>query len=202
MRYGVDVDGVLAEFNSAYIDRILHVTGRDLFPPRPFITEQWSYPEHYGYTDHELANVWQDIKQDRYFWSRLPTFPETHAALVYLDRLMDEGHEVYFITARPGLDAKSQTESWLELHWPTQYTPTLTVLISARKDLCAEALDLDCYIDDRDINVESVARVRNLVGGIFHERTRTFLLTRPWNRDCDPWPLGIHRVGSVGEMEG
>ncbi len=202
MRYGIDIDGVLANFQYEYNESIISVTGKDLFPPRPFDAEMWFYPEHYGYTEHEMANVWRAIKEDRSFWSRLPTYPETQSALSFLSHRMDHGDDVYFITDRPGLDAKVQTEGWLEMHWPIQYTPPLTVILSSRKDLCAEALNLDFYIDDRDVNVQSVAQLRNFHDGRFVERTRTFLLDRSWNQSFDERPLAIHRVNLVSGMEG
>ena len=46
MVIGLDVDGVLADFNTPFIARIIQVTGRDLFPPRPFV----------------LANLHRDVK--------------------------------------------------------------------------------------------------------------------------------------------
>ena len=53
MRIGFDVDGVLADFNKRFIERVIAITGRDLFPPRPFDIPTWNYPEHYGYTAEE-----------------------------------------------------------------------------------------------------------------------------------------------------
>lgn len=201
MRIGVDVDGVLADFNKSFIERIVQITKRDLFPSRPFEIRTWYYPEAYGYTDGELATVWSAIRTDPYFWTSLSAYPETRAALRYLDERISFGDDVYFITARAGLDVKRQTETWLSSRWPYQRMPQITVLISEHKDLCAKALNLDVYIDDRDYNVQRVARERNFVGDDLLARdggdTRVFLLDRPWNRYYSNAFYGIRRVSSV-----
>lgn len=192
MRIGVDIDGVLADFNKAFIERVIHVTRKDLFPRRPFDIPTWNYPEHYGYSAKEVDTVWWHIINDTQFWARLPAYADTNAALRYLgDRISCHGDDVYFITARPGLEAKAQTEAWLLGHWPLAHVPELTVLISQHKGMCAAALDLDVYIDDRDLNVTAVALCRDA------SQTRVLLMDRPWNRDFDVTDLKIRRVTSV-----
>lgn len=188
MRIGVDIDGVLADFNKAFIERIIHVTKRDLFPKRPFEIPTWHYAEHYGYSPAEVAQVWSSIATSSFFWSSLPPYSDTQEALKYLGERIRFGDDVYFITARLGIDAKKQTEQWLETHFPTAHVPPLTVLISSQKDLCAEALDLDVYIDDRDLNVENVWKLRA-------NMTRIFLMDRPWNRNYQS--PNVTRVSSV-----
>jgi uncharacterized HAD superfamily protein len=166
---GVDVDGVLADFNTAFIDLVVHLTERDLFPKRPFDIPTWNYPEHYGYTAAELSAVWEEIKSNDWFWAKLPSYPDVVRSMLYLTACQRQGDDVYFITSRPGLCAKRQTESWI---WERAgYRPT--VLISSHKGLCANALELDAYIDDRWENVYDVATVRRDM--------RVVLLNRPWN---------------------
>lgn len=169
MILGIDCDGVLADFNSAFIDRVIAVTGRDLFPPRPFDIPTWNYPEWYSYTRQEVSDVWEDIKRDPLFWATLPVYPDTTQALRRLETLAYNGADVYFITARPGVRAKAQTEEWLQASGYSHQLPT--VLVASEKGLCATALGLDVYLDDRWENAVDVA----------YTPTRTFLLNRPWN---------------------
>lgn len=173
LRVGVDIDGVLADFNDSFIKRIIDVTGKDLFPPRPFAIPTWDYPEVFGYSTEEIARVWVDIKTDPMFWSLLPPYPETRRVLDRLAMLQQEHDaDLYFITARPGKTAKRQTEQWLVRYsWMQMLRPT--VLISSLKGRCASALDLDVYIDDRCENARDVAST---------SLARSFLLDRPWNQ--------------------
>lgn len=190
MKIGIDVDGVLADFNQDFIQTVIDATGKDLFPPRPFDIPCWDYPEHYGYTAADTKHVWQDvIIPDPTFWVSLEPYPGTEAALQLLKDRDDEHDEVYFITARPGTFPKHQTEVWLRAHHG-DFNWRPTVLISGMKGQCAEALRLDKYIDDRSENVLDVSR----------ECKGTYLMTRPWNKDLDCEKYGITRVTSIEEM--
>lgn len=171
MRLGFDLDGVLADFNSAFIDHIIATTGKDLFPPRPFDIPTWHYPQTYRYTEEDMQRAWALIKQSELFWERLLPYVWTHDVLERLHTARMTGQDIYFITDRPGICAKLQTEHWL--HW-LGYDDA-TVLISGRKDLCAAALHLDAYIDDRPENCEAVSRLA--------QTPQVYLLDRPWNRD-------------------
>lgn len=188
MKLGIDVDGVLADFNSSYIHRVVAVTKRDLFPARPFTISTWNYPESYGYTKGEVSTVWESIKRDPQFWRDLPAYPETRTALHRLSGL-GGAHDIYYITSRPGVQAKRQTETWLRDHGLRDRP---TVLISSFKGLCARALELDRYVDDRDANVLDVA--------LTSIPTRTYLVSRPWNAEFDAAGHKVVRVESVVEM--
>lgn len=184
MIIGVDIDGVLADFNAHFIEYVIAVTGRDLFPARPFDIPCWNYPEHYGYTPAEVSKVWVSIKQSASFWSRVSPYDDAFSALdTLVDRFRDD---VYFITARPGLLAKRQTEDWLRL---VGY-PKAAVLITSHKGLAARTLELDVYIDDKFENALEVAQTS----------TRSYLLTRPWNTAYALERTGITRVDSLGEF--
>ena len=177
MNIGFDLDGVLADFNSRFIERIIEITGEDKFPPRPFDIPTWHYPQVYGYTDEQMdltnGPVWTSIRHDPTFWAMLPAYSWTANVLRRLHALQHE-HAIYFITDRTGATAKQQTESWLRNY----NFDRATVLISSQKALCAQALKLDVYVDDRYENTESV--------GATSSTTQTFLLTRPWNVTYPP----------------
>ncbi len=198
-RIGVDIDGVLADFNSAFIHRCIEVTGVDLFPVRPFDIPCWNYPEHYGYTAAQVSAVWADIKADPNFWYDLMEYPQTISMLAVLRDLEDAGAEIYFITARPGTEVKRQTEEWL-LNMGF-FEPT--VLISSAKGMCARALNLTHYIDDRWENVVDVAGSHEIVDNMVvwvPSKTKTYLLTQPWNVNNNAGQMGIQRVSSVLEF--
>lgn len=187
-RIGFDIDGVLADFNTAFIQRVIKVTGQDFFPPRPFDIPTWDYPQFYGYLPAQVDEVWQDITADESFWLKLPAYPEANEALRRLTQETLVGNDVYFITSRPGAVAKWQTEAWLSAHG---FDETPTVLISSAKGLCARALKLDLYIDDRWENALDVAVTTG-------SGCRTCLVDRPWNQDHqDHEAHGIARVLSA-----
>ena len=193
MRIGVDIDGVLANFNDSFISTIIEVTGRDLFPERPFDIPTWYYPEFYGYTKEEMdfviGSVWKAVKANETFWQNLKPYPTTLNDLRYLVEREDSGDEVYYITDRAGITPKFQTEMWFLGQDGTDVVPT--VLISGMKGLCAKALKLDVYIDDKWENILNVIEMS--------PNTRVFILDRPWNRGHDDVEAqyGIERVYCV-----
>lgn len=176
---GLDCDGVLAEFTSAFVQRIIDVTGRDLFGRDKAGWDEdfppvWDFPqETYGYTDEEVDRTWKNIRKDAEFWLRLKPLYGASEAVRELDFLRIAGHDIYFVTARPGISAKRQTEDWLEgmgMHCPT-------VILGSDKGAYVKLLKMDAYIDDRLSNANQVmGTVR--VGRL---NTRVYLYHAPYN---------------------
>lgn len=185
MRLGFDIDGVLADFNSAYMALIVQVTGRNLFPDQ-YEPHTWFYPEALGYKPDELTAVWAAINADARFWCSLRPYAHTHHVIDRLTQRVWNGDDVYFVTARPSLNAKWQTEKWLSS--VGMISPT--VLIASDKGLVCHALSLDVHIDDRHRNALAVAKTT----------TKSFLLDRPWNRRHQKQDDG-HRVTRITEVE-
>lgn len=147
MKLGFDVDGLFADFCRRYRSITVQVTGVDLFQPGDEIHPPcWNWPEFRGYTAEQMKLVWTAIKLDPYFWSSLPDLPCAKTLRLNRDRLESGDHDIYFITDRPGVQAKRQTEIWLRTN--TGFTHP-TVIISAKKGAVAAALSLDAYIDDK-----------------------------------------------------
>lgn len=198
---GIDVDGVLADFNTTFIDRVIAITGHDLFPPRPFNIPTWDYPEYYGYADGEVSATWDSIKTDQTFWASLAPYAETRFVLKELFARQGAGDVVYFITNRMGTRPKPQTEAWLKFYG----FPGATVMTSALKGTAALALGLDVYLDDRWENAKDVAgsyeRVDNTVTWV-PSKTTSYLFSRPWNVKTSELPqsLGVIRVASATEF--
>ena len=180
LKIGIDVDGVIADFYTGYETLTIETAGIDLFGARRYPLEEpptWNWPEFYGYTAETMREVWNRIKNSRDFWYRLGALADVEAAR----RLFQTGADVYFITARPGLKAKRQTEAWLALYG----MPGATVLLSERKMLCCRALDLDVYIDDKSENIENIDAVT--------PDTYGYLISRRYNAYAEV----RYRVGGI-----
>lgn len=194
MRIGFDIDGVLADFTTAYQAAFVQLTGKNLFEPDDARNPPvWDWPEHRGYTKKETRQVWDYIKDSPDWWTSLAE-EDGMSDLRRIYPQLVQDHDVYFITNRVGQDVKWQSEVWLAtaLNNPL---PSPTVLLSIKeKGFVAHGLRLDVFIDD---NLENVVDIVIKTSG-WGKPTRTYLLDRSYNRDITP--VGVTRVKSVHEM--
>lgn len=191
MRIGFDVDGVLAHFEAGYERLIVRTSGRNLFPwepgtNRPRGSPVWDWLQHFGYTAQEVGAVWDVIKTDGKFWLELDPTPDVADLRAAWPSICDYS-DIYFVTSRPGVRAKWQTERWLAEHCGADRA---TVIIASDKGGVARALNLDAYIDDNIDNAVSVTRDS--------PTTRTYLLDAAYNA-CNH-TNGFTRVVSLGQM--
>lgn len=183
LRIGVDVDGIVADFNTSYKELIESITNVKLPPITDTYPDKWGWEIEAGLSKADESRVWKEIITSPTFWYELPTHKGAKEFLANLNDFY-YNHDIYFITSRPGAGAKSQTEMWL-----TSFRfQNPTVLISSQKGLCAKALKLTHYIDDRIENCLDVkAEAFN---------TNGYMLARPWNTTLD----GIPRLNNLEEF--
>jgi uncharacterized HAD superfamily protein len=166
-----DVDGVLADFSSAY-DRQCVALG--IAPPGPDAPwdAKWD------------GRVWDVIKKTVGWWLFLQTIPE--ARVFRRINALQNTHDVYFVTARPGLAVKQQTETWLRM----QGIEDPTVILSSKKGEAAAVLGADFSIEDKAGNAVYIA---------YQSKTKSFIVDRPYNQ-FDPQMLGS-KVVRIKEIE-
>lgn len=172
VRIGFDIDGVLADFCTAYEREVVAVAGGvNLFQPWAMCEGPvtWNWPEHYGYTKEIVSSVWAKIKKSNDFWWTLGPMPEMELFANWFEKSQHR-HEIYFVTARPGREVKHQTEEWLWRH--LSITPT--VLISDQKGEVCHAMNLDLYVDDKAENIHDVV--------LKAPNTKAYLIDRAYNR--------------------
>lgn len=166
LRLGIDVDGVLADFRTAF---------------RSLATRELGHSGA-GEVEAELSKgdierLWKAVVRTPNWWAELPAYePEQIVRLYELSR---QGHwEVFFLTSRPpsGGDAvQLQTQVWLERYG--FYMPSvLTAPAGARGEL-TRALRLDLVVDDHLVNCMEIvgasnAKVLNMARGTVDDARR------------------------------
>ena len=198
---GIDVDGVLGNFNEPYVRLLRDMHGDrfgdinwDVFPA------SWSYDADAGYTEAQIDQAWAEIAASPSFWgSQLPLHSDMYNILSTLSRLRHQGHNVYFVTARPGRTAKLQTENWLR-----SYGMELpTVIVSGNKALYAVDLKMDVYVDDRIENAHDVLWALCEDDPKLTRNFRVYLVDRPYNRvERDPSLIVVPDIKAVLAAEG
>lgn len=144
---GFDVDGVVAEFVRPYIKLLNSLSDLQLPDASYDYPTTWDFAERAGVEARDIKEAWRQITTTSFFANLLP-MNGARSVLRTLKCLEHEGHNVYFITARPGPEAKVQTEAWLDV-WGFSRA---TVLIAAEKGPLAKALKLDYFVDDKPEN--------------------------------------------------
>jgi hypothetical protein len=193
-RIGVDVDGVLADFNTSYIRLIAKTTGVQLPAADDTYPTTWFYPEAAGIPKAEIDRVWRDgILPSPRWWNTLPCYDTTIDDADALANCIVDDDEVYAITSRPGAGAAFWTTYWLRRVFDAAVTQPQVIIAddAAAKGRIAAAIGLDAFIDDLAANCAAVRRLS--------PSTEVFMFDRPWNRR-GPFDFPYYRVSSVREM--
>lgn len=169
MKYIMDMDGVLAEFNSAFAQQLGHAGIPVDDPKWPAL---WDWPQQYV-SDQHLAATWQRVHESATFWESLPPYAWANEALLLLKEEEQRGNEVYFVTARQGNDAKGQTERWLTTQGFAHPTVLICTLHKEKLGIVTD-LDADVIIDDRP----EVLRQARLLA---QQKLRLYLQVHPYN---------------------
>lgn len=167
-----DLDGVLADFYAGY-NKIEHDLGRE-----PTVTKTWDTWWN--------KDVWKHIRSSPTFWESLTS----RVTAVTKDRIryLTSGADVYYVTARPGVNVALQTRAWLN----REITFGGNVVLSSRKAEFAQAVNADFAIDDKAGNAVAIAYMA--------PKTRSFLLDTPYNQfPHDVLGRRVERVPTVNE---
>ena len=131
----------------------------------------------------KVSDVWEDIKADPGFWYNVPPLV-SQEVFDWIDDIQSRHVDVYFVTARVGLGAKTASTRWLL----EQGVFHPTVVRASNKGRAAHAIRATHVIDDNWENTCSVVHL---------SEARSFILDRPYNQGEHP---NITRVKTVGDF--
>jgi hypothetical protein len=158
LRIGIDVDGVLADFRTAFHEAARESLHREIECPEDPKSEQ-------ALLQGDVHRVWQHVARQSNWWMGLEAYePQQIARLYSLTRA--GGWEVFFLTNRPasaGDTVQFQTQWWIERHG--FYLPAVLTVPGSRGEV-ANGLRLDLLIDDLAVNcidVVSASQCRGLL---------------------------------------
>lgn len=181
MRIGIDVDGVLMDFVSAFRDTAQRLFGKEF----PSFSSDWDF-SNWGLSKAEYGRLWERVKQsENWFLFNERPFGFSIESLSLLKR-----HELYFVTTRSqtvGEPILLQTQK--QLHMLGVQFPT--VLVRADKGRVASGLQLDIFVDDYVENLKMIEEQSPI--------TKLFLVNQTYNEYL-PVPSNWTRVKNLKDF--
>ncbi|MBQ2640167.1 MAG: hypothetical protein IJF92_05370 [Bacilli bacterium] len=172
MRIGIDIDGVLTNEYQYIIDH----------GSKYFSDHNRKYSINYGGSDFcEVFNASEE-ECSNFYDDRLIDYLDHVSMRDYskevINKLKDEGHEIYFITARylPKFENENQltihekTKNWLEKN-NVKYDD---IIFNYKKVDVVKKLNIDLLIEDNVKNIEEVSKI-----------IPVFCYDHPYNKDID-----------------
>lgn len=153
MKFGFDIDDTLIGLRehafALYQKKLGQTVPLDAF----HALNRVEIHEAFGLTDQEGATMWNDSLEEIYF-SDCPPYPE---AINTLQQLQEEGHEIYYITARIAKHGE-KTKEWMKQQgFPVQDDHFFCGMKDAEKVDIIQKLQLDYYFDDKPAVIETLA---------------------------------------------
>lgn len=145
MRLGFDIDDTLIDLRRhafhLYNAELGQNIAESVFEEIPTV----EIHKPFGLTDEEGYEMWKANMRNIYF-TDCPAFPN---AVEVLNRLEEEGHEIFYITSRPKGFCK-ESEEWVRAKgFPVKGDHFFCGMEDHEKITTIENLQLDFYIDDK-----------------------------------------------------
>ena len=149
LRLGIDVDGVVADFRTAF----RAIAERELGIAPDDIEKELSKPE--------VERLWRNVSAAANWWLDVPAYEPDQIERLYA-QVRRARWEVFFMTSRPpsaGDSVQLQTQVWLERYG--FYLPSVLTTPSGARGELARALRLDLALDDRLVNCMEIISASN-----------------------------------------
>lgn len=174
MRFGVDLDGVLANFNDEF-SQYANTIWPGRYPPGYQATD-WNFG---GMSQSDQDKVWAKIKAVPNFWLALKPYRDNVWAIAR-HRLLYPEDEIFYVTARvptDGMPVAHQSQRWLSSVGIFGLGCAVIVKAEHKEDKHSiyTELHVDAIVDDKLAEIH----INKAKGGPH----LPVLLDRPWNQE-------------------
>ncbi|MBM7706344.1 putative HAD superfamily protein [Chryseomicrobium aureum] len=158
MKFGFDIDDTLIDLRKHAFDIYNQKLGKNVPLDQFTKLERVEIHELFDMTDEQGGEMWKSSLEDIYY-TTCPVYPNALETLVELDQ---QGHEIYYITARPK-EHGERTKEWMKAQgFPVQDERFFYGMKDDEKVQIIKRLDLDYYFDDKPDVVNTLVKEENL----------------------------------------
>jgi|SRR5690625_1096087 len=155
MRFGFDIDDTLINLREhafqIYKEKLKKDISLDVF----HALDRVEIHEPFGLTDKQGNEMWHSSLEEIYY-TDCPAFPGALEVLLELER---DGHEIYYITARPKRHG-IRTREWLkEKGFPVKDSQFYYGMEDHEKISIIKHLKLDYYVDDKPAVLDTLQQL-------------------------------------------
>ena len=168
MKFGFDIDDTLIKLR----EHAFHIYNKNLKQNVPidvfYELSRVEIHEPFGLDGQQGTDMWNRSLEEIYY-SACPPYPGAVEALV---ELTNQGHEVYYITARPK-EHGERTKKWMiEQGFPVQDDRFFCGMKDHEKVEIIQSLQLDYYFDDKP----------DVLNTLTSDQLRTFVMNQSYNQ--------------------
>lgn len=170
LKLGVDIDGTIKDTHRAAVE-----VYNEEFQKTVCVDEvpEFHMDRAFGLTPEEGRKTWRKLEEKIYTLG----IPLPNASEV-LNQLQRDGHEIYYITARPGKkNIKEVTKNWLKKHGFPYHGDHL-LMNSVNKAKVAKKIGIDLFFEDAPNHLDC----------LYKAGVPTVIVDAVYNRDY-PHPL-------------
>ncbi|SDM79398.1 hypothetical protein SAMN05518871_102252 [Psychrobacillus sp. OK028] len=145
MKFGFDIDDTLINLREHAFHIYNEKLGQQVALDKFHALDRVEIHELFGLSDEEGSKMWNDTLEQIYY-TNCPTYPD---AVEMINDLHEQGHEIYYITARPA-EHRERTMEWLiEQGFPVDGERFYCGMKDHAKVEIIQELQLDYYFDDK-----------------------------------------------------
>ena len=171
MRFGFDIDDTLINLRGYAFDFYQQKLGKKVDIEGFHALDRVEIHELFDLSDEDGSALWNN-SLDELYYSDCPAYP---GAVELLQQLHEQGHEIYYITARSAHHG-TNTKTWLKKQgFPVDDTRFYCGMKDHEKVDIIEKLELDYYFDDKPTVVETLT----------NGRLKVILRDQSYNRHVD-----------------
>ena len=168
MRFGFDIDDTLINLREHAFNIYKKKLNKDVPQKYFYQLERVEIHEPFGLTDDEGSAMWKSSLEEIYYTD----CPPFQGAVETLNKLVENGHEIFYITARPKEHGEG-TKRWLrEQGFPVKDNHFFYGMQDHEKVHIIKNLNLDCYVDDKPAILDTLSE----------EPVKLYLMDQSYNR--------------------